>query len=249
MNRTILANEVFSRYEFKYLLSAALSSRVQEEVSHFMQIDHHARIADDNQYLVRSLYFDNANTTNFYEKIDGVRTRRKFRLRTYVNTEEADTPVFLEVKGRHNERTYKERVALDWRDISWCTDVARHADLQSRYQDTPLIEAFVFDATRRRLRPRLLVDYLRRPYTSHYDTNFRVTFDAAIKTAPATGLFPNAPNQFRACVAGWTVLEIKFDRRIPAWFHRILQVNNMRRLSISKFVVGMKTCKLANDLS
>ncbi len=249
MDQAVLHSEAFSRYEFKYLLSAAQRSHIEEEIGHFMPIDGYAKVTDDNQYFVRSLYFDSPNAVNFHEKIDGVRTRRKYRLRTYVDTAQTGAPVFLEVKGRHNERTYKERVALDWQDVALCTEVARHAKLLRRYSATPLIEAFVYDATRKRLRPRLLVDYRRRPYSSHYDMNFRITFDAALKAAPATELFPTAANRFRAGVAGWTVLEIKFNRRVPAWFHRILQVNDMRRVSISKFVVGMKTCGLAVDLS
>jgi hypothetical protein len=44
-------------------------------------------------------------------------------------------------------------------------------------------------------------------------------------------------------------MEVKFHRRIPAWFHRILQTYNLDRVSISKFVLGMSSTGLAIDLS
>ena len=50
-------------------------------------------------------------------------------------------------------------------------------------------------------------------------------------------------------IAGYTILEVKFNRRIPAWFHRILQAHNMRRFSFSKFVRGMEATGLAINLS
>jgi len=42
-------------------------------------------------------------------------------------------------------------------------------------------------------------------------------------------------------------LEVKFFRRIPPWFHRIIQAYDLRRLSISKFARGMEVCGFAED--
>ena len=154
----ILNAEYFSRYEFKYLLSSASRAHIEAEVRHFMNVDGHTEAARDDQYLVRSNYFDTADSVNFYEKIDGIRTRRKYRIRTYADEKGTDVPVYLEVKGRHNERTYKERVMLDWDDVAMCLDEARRLELLSKHPETPLVESFVFHAVRNRLKPRILVD-------------------------------------------------------------------------------------------
>ncbi|NQV81139.1 MAG: polyphosphate polymerase domain-containing protein [Alphaproteobacteria bacterium] len=237
----------FSRYEFKYLLREDQRRSVEAEVQHFMQYDGYVDPMLGNQYFVRSLYFDSEDASNFYEKIDGLRSRKKYRIRTYATSESDDAPVFLELKGRHNQRTYKHRVSIDPKDLPlFCQDAP---SLISLYPGVQLVEAFAFDTLRRRLRPRVLVDYQRRPYTSQFDVNFRLTFDQAICSIATDLLFPQDPGRFRQCVAGWTVLEIKFHRRIPAWFHRILQAYQLRSVSISKFVVGMKSCGLATDLS
>jgi len=93
------------------------------------------------------------------------------------------------------------------------------------------------------------VDYIRRPYVSAYDMNFRVTIDSTLLTTATNQLFPSSSSNWLESLAGHTILEVKFNRRIPAWFHRILQSQNMRRLSFSKFVQGMETTGLAIDLS
>ena len=51
------------------------------------------------------------------------------------------------------------------------------------------------------------------------------------------------------CKAGFTILEVKFDRSIPLWFHRIIQSYNLTRQSISKFVLGMCYTNLGQETS
>ena len=74
-------NNFFSRFEFKYILKKSLSSLIKNEVKHFMHQDKFTK--DNDHYLVRSLYFDNQGCSNFNEKIDGLKNRHKFRIRTY----------------------------------------------------------------------------------------------------------------------------------------------------------------------
>ncbi len=240
----------YFRYEFKYLLSRNIMQEIEAEVQNFMRYDGHVDPVLDNQYLVRSLYFETPSAENFHEKIDGIKTRRKYRLRTYSRVHNSDTPIFLEVKGRHNERTYKQRVELDISDLDIIYNMENITDLIDIYSGISLIESFVFDVYRCRLSPAVLIDYNRRPNVSDYDMYFRVTFDQKVDAVSSVALFPSDINsKFRSCVAGYSILEVKFNRRIPAWFHRIIQAHEMRRRSISKFVLGMTTCDLAEDLS
>jgi hypothetical protein len=241
--------EDFARYEFKYLLDAARRTEIETEVSHFMDYDGHVHPELGNCYFVRSLYFDNMHATNFYEKIDGMKERRKYRIRTYAKEQDDSVPTYLEEKGRHNERTYKHRVPIDHAHLPIFCTPERHFELIEKYPETPLVEQFVYDCARRTTLPRVLVDYLRRPYTSQFDLNFRLTFDSDLRATSSGVLFPHDEDGWRQVDAGFSILEVKFHRRIPAWFHRILQAHDMRRLSISKFCRGMESCGLAVDLS
>ena len=239
--------EEFSRYEFKYLLDADLCTQIEKEISAFMRYDGYVHEELGNAYLVRSLYFDDAARTHYYEKIDGQLNRKKYRLRTYSQEMGPDVPIFLEQKGRYNQRVYKNRIPIAHDDLENFLDPFRLADNFSE-QDGDFVTGFLFESLRRRLAPVVLVDYIRRPYVSDYDMNFRVTFDSQLSAAATGSLFPGDGAVWQLCEPGRTIVEIKFNRRIPAWFHRIVQAYDLRRLSISKFCRGMEVNNLAERL-
>lgn len=224
---------------------------LRDEIGHFMTFDGHTHPDLSNSYFVRSLYFDNLSADNYYQKIDGVKTRRKFRIRTYDKQFKPDTPLFLEEKGRHNERTYKTRHPIRFENLGLFLKTQRIDELISLldlHPDVPVVEQFVFECLRRRLVPRVLVDYVRQPYVSDFDMNFRITLDSSLRAAAVAELFPREDAAWRLAEAGYTIVEVKFDRRVPAWFHRLIQTHNLRRLSISKFCRGMEICCLAENL-
>lgn len=247
--KTTPVTQDFARYEFKYVMRTRDREVLEAEIRHLMEVDGHSDGSLDNKYVVRSLYFDNMSATNYYEKIDGIRTRRKFRLRTYRTTADQQAPTFLEEKGRHIERTYKHRIQIEEEYIPLFEDPTQAFRLTALYPGVPLIEHFVADILRRQQLPRVLIDYRRRPYVSKYDANFRVTFDDSLQATALGLLLPAESSKAISCMSGYTILEIKFFRRIPAWFHRLLQAHGMRRVSVSKFCLGMEACGLAEDLS
>ena len=112
----------FSRYEFKYILSKNKADKIENEIKHFMVLDKNAIKKANNKYFVRSLYFDNPINSNFYEKVDGMQIRKKFRIRSYSNYKNSKNPIFLEMKGRRNQRTYKIRTIIKPNNINLLLD-------------------------------------------------------------------------------------------------------------------------------
>ena len=143
---------------------------------------------------------------------------------------------------------FKHRTLIEDRDIERFYDATDFNYLTKNYGNMKIINEFITDTVKRKVSPVVLVDYVRRPYVSDYDMNFRVTFDSHIMAKASKTLFPNNEN-FLHCLSGYTILEVKFFRKIPAWFHKIILVYNLERVSVSKFVLGMKTCRIATDLS
>jgi len=89
MNNTVDSNEKhiqsFSRYEFKYILKKSLSDKIENESKYFMQRDSHTNKDLGNRYFVRSLYFDNQFSSNFFEKVINHRINNPTGLRSESN--------------------------------------------------------------------------------------------------------------------------------------------------------------------
>lgn len=237
---------VFQRYEFKYILPEKIALLIENEISHFMTKDPYT--INSSNYYVRSQYFENNSYANFYEKVDGMKERHKYRIRTYSESESISSPIYLERKSRLLERTFKTRIKLKPDDLDLIYN-NKYEELLETFNRESFVERFVFDSFRKRLRPMVLIDYQRSPYISEYDTNFRLTFDRNIQTSICSekdSIFINT-SHWKKVNAGYCTLEVKFLRRFPPWFRRIIQHYHLRRISISKFSTGMEACGLAKD--
>lgn len=233
----------FGRFEFKYIIPARLSALLEAELRDFMEVDPFCRTRPEQSYLVRSLYFDAPDYSCYYEKIDGMLDRQKFRLRTY--DEPGSSPCYLELKGRQNHFSYKHRIPIDarLRDLiesgSWSTLAAAGGPA--------VLDCFAVSACRRNLGPRVVVEYRRRPYISRRDYRFRVTFDYELRGIAANKL-DRASGRTAAVLPGHTVLEIKFEHAVPAWFQRLIAAYELRRVSISKYCRAAEALTLVRNL-
>ncbi len=242
----MLARLHFLRFEFKYLLRADVRREVERELGHFMQLDPFVGTRPERKYFVRSLYFDSADQASYFEKVDGMVHRTKFRVRTYARTPAAPAATFLELKGRHDALVFKHRAELvrgeGVRFVAGQRGMAQ--EVMARTQAGSVLERFRFDLERRRLEPQMLIDYDRRPYVSKYDAEFRLTFDDNLHATRTPSLYPGPCENARAVLCGYTIMEVKFRYHVPSWFHRILQSYDLRRQSISKVCKGMEAWRL-----
>ncbi|QDV05134.1 VTC domain protein [Planctomycetes bacterium Poly30] len=243
----------FSRFEFKYLLPEAVRDELETMFQYFVELDPYVSTKPDKKYVVRSLYFDNSAHVNYWEKEDGKKHRQKFRLRTYTKTPSDGTPRFLEIKGRHNNLVFKHRTQLleePRRDAEesflWHPTTGA---LLGRLEDGAVREAFRFDLHKKHLQPVMLVDYLRRPYISKYDPEFRITFDDSLRGTATGSLDPDGRAVSRSVLSGYTILEVKFRYHVPKWFHRLIQTMELERVSISKYCACMRSLGVVQNPS
>lgn len=240
----------FARFEFKYILSHALRVELESELRYFLEFDPYVQSQPIHEYFVRSLYFDDPHHSCFYDKVNGLHSRFKFRVRTYTKEQQDMTPQFLEIKGRFNNLVFKHRTPLN--QISCITNDDGDGlvcKLLKAAGPSEVRNKFEYDLYRKRLRPVALVDYTRRPYVSRFDPEFRLTFDSGLLGTRTQALFPKggAPAP-RRILSGYTVMEVKFRRQIPSWFHRLIQAYELRRVSVSKICHAMEVLGMAEDL-
>ena len=218
------------RHELKYQIGAAEYMALRSRLRPVMGRDGHAR--GDGLYLVRSIYFDNCDDKALREKINGVQKREKFRIRYYNDDLSFIT---LEKKLKYNDLCCKldaplseaECRALLAGDTDWMpghpAGLVRELYCKMRYQ---------------RLRPRLLVSYMREPYV-YAPGNVRVTFDSQIRTSLyARGFLPGEIRDVAADDSpGGAVLEVKYDAFLPEIISCLLQTEGVRRGAFSKYGV------------
>jgi hypothetical protein len=239
----------FNRFEFKYVLPKRLRQEVEQELGHFVEFDPFVAGTPQHRYFVRSLYFDDPAFTAFHDKIDGLKKRSKFRIRTYSTDPLDEAPQFLEQKGRYNNRVFKNRVEIGGTLVDRIGPSAKPVieQLATLDTDNKVLARFQYEYFRKGLQPVALIDYHRRPYVSKYDSEFRITFDEELRATNTCELYPSLTAINKPVKTGFTIMEVKFNRHIPAWFHRIIQSYELRRVSISKICEGMQTLGLASD--
>ena len=89
---------------------------------------------------------------------------------------------------------------------------------------------------------------IKKYYNINKGLYFRLTFDNNIVSLSNSRLYSTSLNSgWKECLAGFTILEVKFESSIPAWFQRIVQIYQLQIRSISKFVIATDTLGLASD--
>lgn len=232
----------FERFEFKYIMPRTLRDEFESALGYFMEFDPFVEHTERHRYFVRSLYFDDPLYTCFNNKVDGVKTRAKFRIRTYTDIPAADVMQFLEIKGRYNQFVFKRRMPISTIEGPVCQHILNLKETDK------VSEQFTFEYYRRKLAPVALVDYWRRPYFSKYDPDFRLTFDEQLTATQAVSLEPKASDRKRRILPGHTVMEVKFKRQIPAWFHRLVESYELRSRPCSKICKAMEALGLVEDI-
>lgn len=187
----------------------------------------------DNTYFIRSLYFDDINSTAYYEKIDGVLYRKKYRIRIYNND---SSFIRLERKWKHNNMTSKDQLKISKENcINLLTN--QFDNIDKELLNNSLMKEFITDIKVFGLKPSVIVDYIRLAYTYHI-SEVRITFDERIKSGLYNcNLFNINRITYDVIDNNEVVLEVKFNEVLPEHISIILQTIPMYRQAVSKFAL------------
>jgi SPX domain protein involved in polyphosphate accumulation len=243
------------RYELKFLITGREKERFIEAARPGLEADPHGR---DAVYGISSLYFDSPCLQAYWEKLDGVAIRKKFRLRRYAALH-GTTPTwgaaFMEIKHRRNNTVYKERVAISdsgleaiLREPTELTRLDQHAT-QNGTASRATVEAVMRAALRPGFQPASVVSYRREAWLGRVDHRLRVTFDACCRAClPATRYNADIRAGHAILPANLFVMEIKFDHAIPTWIREITVAHHLRLQRFSKYASSIEALNLAAAL-
>ena len=232
----------FNRFELKYLISLRQAEGIKASLRKYMIPDVYGN--SEGKYKIENLYYDSPDFRCFWEKENGVKFRRKLRIRHYetgdVMTEEA--PVFLEIKQRIDRVTQKRRVALAYIDaLALCND----RNIPEFNQKDQSIIAEIFDMLwRYQLVPAIVLRYNRQAFIgSIYDAGMRVTFDTDLTFQ----VYPLHLHEHRSSLPFLSdervIMEVKVNEQIPHWLTELIAAHNLSLFRISKYCSSIQAAQ------
>lgn len=214
---------IFKRYELKYLLTHPQKEAVIAAMAAFMAPDQYGRTT------IRNLYFDTDNYRLIRRSLEKPVYKEKLRLRSYRQCNPGD-PAFVELKKKYKSVVYKRRMALPEQEaLAWLSG------------DSPGPDGQIADEVRSfftyygQLTPKVFLAYDRQAWYCTDGSDFRVTFDENI-------LCRQEQLSLEAPVWGSPILpkdrilmEIKTAGGIPLWMSHVLNGQHIYKTTFSKY--------------
>lgn len=235
------------RKEYKYLIRVDQIDKFRNHLLPFVNLDKYAVGMKNNQYKVRSIYFDTGKMDYYTEKDAGVKIRKKFRIRGYNDTFENST-LFLEVKRKDNEIVWKNRAPIKSHNIQPFLVTGDSEKFIHKTKKFPKAisdaNVFLYYFHRQYLVPVILIVYDREPFISKFSTDLRITLDKNIRSKICSnidGLFSMHKQSY--CLKDYFVLEIKFNFGFPLWLSHIIKDFGLVRQAVSKYSLSVDSHK------
>ncbi len=217
------------RHELKFKISNSAAEVLKQKLSLILGKDKNAYY-EDGSYLIKSLYFDDRDSSSYYEKMDGVLYRKKYRIRMY---NDVDTFIRLEKKMKHNNYTAKEQMLIS-KDIYSKILNGKIDEIEN--PDGLLLE-FITNYKNKGLVPSVIVEYHRTAFT-YPISDVRITFDSNIQSSLYNyDLFNTSYPRYIVDEPGKQVLEVKFNEILPLHIANILNDIPACREAVSKFAI------------
>lgn len=236
----------FNRFELKYALPIQAVPRIKEAILKYALPDPFGD--GEGRYLLTSLYYDSPAYTFFWEKIDGIKYRRKLRMRWY-ETEPClrkDSTVFLEIKQRVDRVTQKKRLPLRYEEaLSFCSEgiIPGHEGEDKATVDEIYSLLKLYD-----LKPKVITTYARQAFVgTDYDLGLRITFDSHVTYRTRNLDLDGGSYDGFIVPPDLVIMEIKTNERVPFWITELVSEKELKLIRVSKYCQGLGSASvLAN---
>ncbi|NLU84681.1 polyphosphate polymerase domain-containing protein [Rhodococcus sp. HNM0569] len=233
----------FNRYEIKYLVDELRVPELREELTARMDSD---PFSPHGGYPVTSLYYDTADLRFYWEKIEGLKFRRKVRLRLYGPPAECtdDTPVQVEIKQRVNRVTQKRRTAMPYglaqRWLNGREEIEHDASQRGFVNEVTTLVGNLD------LRPIVTTGYLREAFVGRdSDLGLRMTIDHKVHGRDRDFHFASGAENRYIIPPKLAIVELKANERVPYWATDLTARLNMSVIRVSKYCQSVEAFGLA----
>lgn len=220
---------IVTREEKKFLISVEEFRKKSHYLDALMLQDVHN---GTDGYIIRSLYFDTVYDTDYFEKLDGVETRRKIRIRIY---DPKSDYAMLEMKQKQGAAQKKRSLRMTRADAERL--IKGEYDVLLKYEEDFARECYSLMMCRC-YRPKTIVQYNRKAYIAK-ENKIRITFDNNIVATESNfDLFSENLIMHPVLDKFNVVLEVKFNGFLLEYIRSFINSINKSELSVSKYALA-----------
>jgi len=216
--------DVFKRYEKKYLINEQQYNELMEMIEGKMIVDQYG------ESLICNIYFDTPNYQLIRQSIEKPIYKEKLRMRSYGIPKDSDN-VFVELKKKYDGIVFKRRVAMPLLEAE--KYLYKNISLKQHNQITNEIDWF--KQFYRELKPAMYISYDRIALFGNDDKAIRITFDRNINWRTTNlnlqkGIIGNPLLEKTE-----RLMEIKVPGAIPLWLTNCFNKLEIYSTSFSKY--------------
>lgn len=215
--------EVFKRYEKKYLLTREQHRALMEQVDGRLILDEYGL------HTICNVYFDTEDYELIRTSIEKPHYKEKLRLRSY-GVPKAYSQVFIELKKKYDGVVYKRRIPMRLENA----EKYLYSGIipEGHSQILSEIQWFVdfYEP-----KPTVFLAYDRRAYFGKEQEEFRVTFDENIRYREEQLHLADGDQGIGLLPENMILMEVKIPDSMPFWFGHILSELGIFPISFSKY--------------
>lgn len=221
--------DVFKRYEKKYLVNRAQYDALSKVLADRMVPDRFA------QSTIGNIYYDTPDFRLIRRSLDRPAYKEKLRLRTY-RVPNAQTEAFVEIKKKFDHIVYKRRIAMPyWQALDYLDGVPIPNNSQIAQEINWFCRFY------QGLQPAICICYDRYAMFDQYQPALRMTFDTGIRWRTDHLDLSYGMDGQHILPSDTCLLEIKIPGATPLWLARALSELEIFPTHFSKYGAAYQT--------
>ena len=226
-DKTILSGGRKLRHELKYMIDEGTYLSLYRRLLPLMTPD---KNGDNGEYRVTSLYFDDIYNSGYWQKLNGLETRRKFRIRAY-NLDQS----VINLEAKHKDESFVSKLSRRLTEEQYRSLLSGGCGFMADNDgEEDVFGEFYRSHQLTQLRPRTIVDYHRQALIYPLG-NVRITFDKKLSVCMNTLDMFDPKAQYSPIYDKEIILEVKFDNYIPEHIQAAIQGLNAPLQPVSKY--------------
>lgn len=215
---------VFKRYELKYLLTREQKDIILNAMEAYMEQDAFGRST------IRNIYYDTPSSLLIRNSLEKPVYKEKLRVRSY-GTAKPDSTVFIELKKKYKSVVYKRRVSTTEAEAMNYLNKGKALPMQNQITE----EIDYFCKFYENLAPAMFLTYEREAFYGKEDKELRITFDEKILWRTEDISLCSPVYGTPILEDGYSLMEIKIAGAMPMWLAELLSENHIHKTPFSKY--------------